>query len=152
MFNNTDKGHSLLNWSASSLVKPTNWKIQGQGSEVSRSGQGGLYPTAGRCPLTLAGSQDERPRGLGLDACEGAELQEANAGSPLLHRNPSTRWSSRLTRPPKCHRDQDTVLHLPCRQPGLSPRSAWTQAEASSGLPDSDSPQGRGPTASRRVV
>lgn len=152
MFNNTDKGHSLLNWSASSLVKPTNWKIQGQGSEVSRSGQGGLYPTAGRCPLTLAGSQDERPRGLGLDACEGAELQEANAGSPLLHRNPSTRWSSRLTRPPKCHRDQDTVLRLPCRQPGPSPRSAWTQAEASSGLPDSDSPQGRGPTASRRVV
>lgn len=141
MFNHRDKGHSLLNWSASSLVRPTDWKIQGQGSEMSRSGQGGLHPTAGHCAQTLAGSQDERPRGLGLDACEGVGLQGANAGSPLPHRSPSTRGSARLTRPPKCHGDQDIVLHLPCRQPGPRPRSAWTQAAAASGLPDSDSPQ-----------
>lgn len=54
--------------------------------------------------------------------------------------------------PPKRRSDPGTILHLHRHQPGPSPRSAWTQAAASSALPVSDSPQGRHPTASRRVV
>ena len=132
---NVGKRHLSLDRSASSLVEPANWKMQGWAQRREGMDKESFYPRAEHCPLTVVRSQDKGPRRPGVDTCEGAELQETNVRFSPLHSNPSTIWSSRLTLPPKCHGNLGIMLRLHCHQPGPSQHPAWTHTAASQWSP-----------------